>query len=143
MDFFGSLDISASGLEAQRTRMNVIAGNLANASTTRTDEGGPYRRKEVVFKSAAEGGFADIMSTMGKKDEAVEVAGIVEDDSPFKKVYDPGHPDAGSDGYVEMPNVSVPMEMVDLISATRSYQANLTAANAAKSMAAKALEIGR
>ena len=143
MDFFGSLDISASGLDAQRTRMNVIAGNLANASTTRTDEGGPYRRKEVVFKSAAGGGFADIMSSMGKKDEAVKVAGIVEDNSPFRKVYDPGHPDAGSDGYVEMPNVSVPMEMVDLISATRSYQANLTAANAAKSMAAKALEIGK
>lgn len=143
MDFFGSLDISASGLEAQRTRMNVIAGNLANASTTRTDEGGPYRRKEVVFKGAAEGGFADIMSSMGKKGEAVQVAGIVDDESPFRKVYDPGNPDAGSDGYVEMPNVSVPMEMVDLISATRSYQANLTAANAAKAMAAKALEIGR
>ena len=143
MDFFGSLDISASGLEAQRTRMNVIAGNLANASTTRTEDGGPYRRKEVVFKSAPEGGFANIMSSMGKKDQAVEVAGVVDDESPFKKVYDPGHPDAGSDGYVELPNVSVPMEMVDLISATRSYQANLTAANAAKSMAAKALEIGR
>lgn len=141
MDFFGSMEISASGLEAQRIRMNTIAGNLANANTTRTEQGGPYRRKDVVFKSGPDSAFGKIME--GKQADAVTVEKIVEDQSPLRKVYDPGHPDAGADGYVSLPNVSVPMEMVNLISATRSYQANITAVNAAKSMAVKALEIGR
>jgi len=145
MDFFGSMAISASGLEAQRIRMNVIAGNLANANTTRTETGEPYRRKDVVFKSGPEpGGFGHALAAASLKEpQGVNVEEIVEDNSPPRKVYEPGHPDADKEGYVSLPNVSVPMEMVNLISATRSYQANLTAVNAAKSMASKALEIGR
>ncbi|MGA2192236.1 MAG: flagellar basal body rod protein FlgC [Nitrospirota bacterium] len=142
MDFLSSMEISASGLNAQRTRMSVIADNLANASTTRTDAGGPYRRKDVVFKDA--GGFGKLMNGMsGRAKAGVSVEGITEDSSPFKKVFDPGHPDADKSGYVSMPNVSAPTEMVNLVSATRSYQANLAAISAAKSMAEKALEIGK
>ncbi|HEY3347784.1 MAG TPA: flagellar basal body rod protein FlgC [Nitrospirota bacterium] len=143
MDFFGSMDISASGLEAQRIRMNVIAGNLANAGATRTEKGGPYRRKDVVFESSSTEFSKALETASGKQQGSVKVVDIVEDNTPFRKVYDPGHPDADKEGYVSMPNVSVPNEMVNLISATRSYQANITAVNAAKSMAAKALEIGR
>jgi flagellar basal-body rod protein FlgC len=143
MDFFGSMDISASGLEAQRIRMNVIAGNLANAGATRTENGGPYRRKDVVFESSSTEFSKALEDAAGRQNSSVKVVDIVEDNTPFRKVYDPGHPDADKAGYVSMPNVSVPNEMVNLISATRSYQANITAVNAAKSMAAKALEIGR
>jgi len=135
MGNFSSIDISASGLFAQRQRLDVIANNIANAGTTRTPEGGPYRRKEVLFKThltEQEGELA-----------GVEVAGVAEDGNPPNMVYDPGHPDAGPDGMVAMPNVNPVQEMVDMISATRAYEANVQAINSARSMGSKALEIGR
>jgi flagellar basal-body rod protein FlgC len=148
MSFFGSLDVSASGLTAQRLRMDVTAENLANAQTTRTAQGGPYRRKEVVLEQAAPGGFgASLASAMGGTGTAspggVEVAGIVDDSSNFKTVYDPGHPDADARGYVRMPNVDTVTEMTDLISASRAYEANVTAMQTAKQMFSKTLDLLR
>ena len=143
---FKAFDISASALTMQKLRMDVIAQNIANAQTTRTDTDQPYRRKIVVVEEnrfnksfsqyLAESGFA--FSGIG-----VKASRIAEDPSPFKMVYDPGHPDANEEGYVLMPNVDTVREMVDMISATRSYEANVTAFNASKNMAMKALEIGR
>jgi flagellar basal-body rod protein FlgC len=148
MSLFGALDISASGLTAERLRMNVTAENLANAQTTRGANGQPYRRKEVILSEVAQGGGfgATLASAMGPKtgrSGGVEVAGIVEDASNFKTVYDPGHPDADAKGYVKMPNVDTVTEMVDLISASRSYEANVTAMQAAKQMFTKTLELLR
>lgn len=137
MGSFSSLDISASGLSAQRIRMDVIATNIANANATRTAQGGPYKRQEVVFAARMDQAGLDA-DTVG-----VDVPQIVTDPTPPRQVYDPGHPDADARGYVLMPNVNVVQEMVDMISATRAYEANVTAMNATKSMAAKALEIGR
>ncbi len=134
MGIFASLRISASGLTAQRTRLDTIAGNLANATTTRTPEGGPYRRREVVFAPVT----LDAQQTGG-----VAVLEIREDPRAPQMVYDPGHPDANADGYVAMPNVRVLEEMVDLISASRAYEANVTVMTAAKGMMRRALEIGR
>ena len=125
-----SIDVSGSGLSAQRRRLDLIAENLANAETTRTPEGGPYRRQSPVFAT-------DLMQG------GVVVSDVVADPRPPRTVYQPGHPDADAAGYVRMPNVEVVEEMVDMISATRSYEANVTALNAAKSMTRKALEIGR
>ncbi len=145
MGFFGSLDIGASGLTAQRVRMDIISQNIANVNTTRTEDGTPYRRKDVLFEERA-GSFSDVLATASDKlsnGQGVRVTKIVEDTSEFKKVYDPGHPDADEDGYVNMPNVDVVTEMVNMISATRSYEANVTSINATKSMAMKALEIGK
>jgi flagellar basal-body rod protein FlgC len=136
MDIEKILTISASGLEAQRLRMNIIAGNLANAQSTHSPEGGPYRRKDVVF--------SEILNSMtGEGSGEVEVSGIIEDQRPFQLVYDPQHPDANAEGYVQLPNVNLLEEMVNMMSASRSYEANVTAINSAKSMAHKALEIGR
>ncbi len=135
MGNFSSIDISASGLYAQRMRMDVIANNIANATTTRTDKGGPYRKQEVIFQAHS-----------GKLDGAnggVEVAGVVESPEPSKMVYDPSSPDAGPDGMVAMPNVNVVEEMVDMITATRAYEANVQAITASRSMSTKALELGR
>ena len=137
MSLFHSFDISASGLTAQRLRMDTIANNLANANTTRTERGGPYKRQMPVFQ--ARESFDGAMRRLGW----VRVVQIAEDDDPPRLVYDPGHPDAGADGYVRMPNVNVVTEMVDMISASRAYEANIAALNAARSMALKALEIGR
>lgn len=144
MGIFNSINLSASGLTAQRLRMDVISKNIANANTTRTQEGTPYRRQRVVFKSD-NNSFADYLNQYSKKTTAggVKVVGITEDKSPFKKVYEPGHPDADKDGYVNMPNIDIVTEMVDMISATRSYEANVTAINSTKAMITKALEIGR
>jgi flagellar basal-body rod protein FlgC len=130
------LRVSASGLTAQRTRLDTIASNLANATTTRTPEGGPYRRREVVFTPQAEGAEPGAES-------GVTVTEIREDARQPQMVYDPAHPDANPDGYVAMPNVSVLEEMVDLISASRAYEANVTAMNVEKGMMQKALDIGR
>jgi len=138
MGLFDSFRISGSGLTAERVRMDTIANNLANANTTRTEEGGPYRRQMVIF-SAVEPERRQRFKIGG----GVRVAGIVEDPSAPRLVYDPQHPDADSEGYVQLPNINVITEMVDLISATRAYEANITAINAAKSMAMKALDIGR
>ncbi|TYP59935.1 flagellar basal body rod protein FlgC [Thermosediminibacter litoriperuensis] len=146
MEIFRSMEISASGLTAQRLRMDVISNNIANVNTTRTEEGGPYRRQRVVFQERKDNfTFKDLLSNLSPKQTGagVRVVGIERDPSPFKLVYDPTHPDANPQGYVLMPNVNVVTEMVDMISATRSYEANITAINAAKGMINKALEIGR
>ncbi len=141
MDFFTAFNISASALSAQRTRMNIISSNIANINSTETPEGGPYRRKDVVFSERSpESSFSDILR---EKVKGVEVVGIVEDPRPFKSVYDPYHPNADKNGYVQYPNVNMIEEMVNLLSAKRSYEANVSVIKASKSMANKALEIGR
>lgn len=146
MDFFTSMDISASALTAERTRMNLISSNLANANSTRTAEGGPYKRKDAVFAAApvAES-FSSVLKKAGGRSEIkqVGVVQISEDQSPPRLQYDPTHPDADAKGYVALPNVNVVEEMADMIAATRTYEANVTAAQAAKSMALKTLELGR
>jgi flagellar basal-body rod protein FlgC len=147
MGYFGALDIGASALTAQRLRMDTISQNIANANTTRTEDGTPYRRRLVVFQERSQGiPFSAYLSASSKEryiGKGVKVSAIVEDSSPFKKVYDPGHPDADQEGYVEMPNVDTVTEMVNMISATRAYEANVTSINTTKSMAMKALEIGK
>ena len=146
MSFLGSLNISASGLTAQRYRMDVISQNIANADTTRTEAGGPYRRKTVVFESRDNNQqFAQILNAQtGDIGEAgVQVSQLTEDSSDFKRTYDPSHPDADAAGYVNLPNVDMSKEMVDMMSATRSYEANITVLNAVKMMASRALDIGK
>jgi flagellar basal-body rod protein FlgC len=133
MDLFTAMDISASGLRAQRTRMNVISSNIANAQTTKTNEGGPYKRRDVVFR---ENSFENQLA-------AVEVDGIVTDSTPGKQLYDPGNPDANETGYVTMPNVNMMEEMVNMINATRAFEANTIAVKSQKDMALKSLTIGR
>ena len=149
MSLFGSLDISASALSAERLRMDVTAENLANAQSTRTANGGPYRRKEVVLEATGDGGFAGALASArasgasGGPAGGVRVSGIVEDQTPNRLVYDPGNPDANAQGYVSMPNVNPVTEMVDLISASRSYEANVTAMQTAKTMFSKTLDLLR
>jgi flagellar basal-body rod protein FlgC len=137
MQVLSALDVSASGLYAERTRMNVIANNLANVNSTRTPEGGPFRRQLVVLR----GSEARDPASLG--DMGVEVMGVVDDPSPFPLVFNPGHPDANADGYVAMPNVNVVEEMVDMITAVRAYEANITAIQANKSMVRRSLDIIR
>lgn len=142
MDIFSAFKISASGLSAQRIRMNVIASNLANINTTRTPEGGPYKKKGVVF--AAVPVFRELLdSELGKNLKGVKAVNIVESKNQPIQVFDPSHPDADDKGYVYMPNINSIEEMINMLSAARSYEANITAINAAKNMAVKALEIGR
>ena len=147
MAFMDSLNISGSGLTAQKLRMQMVAQNLANAQTTRTEGGGPYRRKLVVLTERnAQGAFTSALNASiggGDTVAGVEAAAIAEDADDFKLEYDPSHPDANEDGYVLLPNVNTVEEMVDIMSASRLYEANVTAFNAMKEMAAKALEIGR
>lgn len=146
MSFLNSIDISASGLTAQRLRLDVISQNIANVNTTRTENGGPYRRKAVIFEEKLESRpFAEVLSESkkGQVKGGVRVSRIAEDNSPFTLNYNPEHPDANEEGYVAMPNVNIVSEMVNMISASRSYEANVTALNAMKSMSVKALEIGR
>jgi flagellar basal-body rod protein FlgC len=138
---FNSLRINASGLTAQRTRMDVVSQNIANANTTRTDAGGPYRRKEVSFEPLLQSRMEDLAA--GIIHQGVRVAGISEDQRPPRMVYDPGHPDADVNGYVAYPNVEIVREMADLITSVRAYEANVTAFNASKNLFLKALEIGR
>ncbi|WP_213974455.1 flagellar basal body rod protein FlgC [Tepidanaerobacter acetatoxydans] len=142
MGFFNSLDISASGLTAQRFRLDTISNNIANANTTRTEEGGPFQRERVVFQERnTTGSFSNYLDQ--QKPAGVKVVAIEKDTAPFKALYDPTHPDADPSGYVMLPNVNIVTEMVDMISATRSYEANVTAINSAKSMMSKALEISK
>jgi flagellar basal-body rod protein FlgC len=146
MGMFDAMEISASGLTAERMRMDVTAQNLANAQTTRGADGQPYRRKEVVLAERQDQGSfgAALTGAMsGGKPAGVEVAAIAEDQTPLKQVYDPSHPDADANGYVQMPNVDTVAEMVDLISAQRAYEANVTAMQAAKQMFSKTLELLR
>ncbi len=144
MGFLQALRAGAAGLSAQRIRMNTISSNLANINTTRTVQGGPYRRKDVIFEAAASKPFKDeLQSSMTRGLPTVKVAGVIEDARPFKMKYDPGHPDANKKGYVEMPNVNLVEEMVNMISATRSYEAGVAVIKSAKAMALKALDIGK
>ncbi len=134
--YFNVFKVSASAIESQRRRMNIIASNMANVNSTRTEEGGPYRRKDVVF------------SPMNMESNPVELQGvridnIITDNTPLKKIYDPGNPDADNEGYVEMPNVNIIEEMVNMMTAFRAYEASVSAFNLSKSMFMKSLEIGR
>lgn len=146
MSVFDNLKISGSALTAQRLRMDVISNNIANAETTRSADGEPYKRQQVVFSpiktplSAPTSGGRSLRRSM---EEGVRVASILDDTAPPRMVYDPTHPDADASGYVSYPDIDVITEMTDMISATRAYEANVTAINAAKAMATKAMEIGR
>ncbi|MBP1930784.1 flagellar basal body rod protein FlgC [Ammoniphilus resinae] len=149
MSLFQQLNISGSALTTQRLKMDIISSNIANATTTRgqmvNGEWVPYRRKMVEVEPRG-GPFANFLQTamqQGNESRGVRVTRIVEDQTPFKQVYDPEHPDANQDGYVMLPNVDMTKEMVDLLSTTRAYEANVTAFNAGKNMDLKALEIGR
>ncbi|NLK40278.1 MAG: flagellar basal body rod protein FlgC [Clostridiales bacterium] len=140
MSFLSSLNIAGSALTAQRLRMDIISQNIANADTTRTEEGGPYTRKVVVMEERAD--FGDMMKSKAAG-KGVEVTAIKEDPSEYKLVYEPGHADADENGYVKYPNVDMVKEIMDMMSASRAYEANVTAVNAVKTMAASALKIGR
>ncbi len=133
MRVFRSMDASASGMTAERLRMDIIASNIANANSTRTEAGGPYRRKMPVFAEDRDAGGP----------RGTRVIAVTEDMTPLRRVHDPGHPDAGSDGYVMFPNVEPVKEMVDLITAMRAYEANATLVSTAKALASRALDIGR
>lgn len=146
MGFLDSINISASGLTAERLRMDIISQNIANVNTTRTSNGTPYRRQLVIFEEAGIGQpFSSFLTKAQNKFEksGVKVSSIVEDKSEFKLVYSPGHPDADGKGYIKMPNVDVMVEMVNMISATRAYEANVTSINSTKNMVMKALDIGK
>jgi len=147
MGLFGAIDTSASGLTAERLRMDVISNNIANVNTTRAEDGGPFRRQLCIFQSrsheqrwpftaATERGNSPVGT-------GVRVSGVMSDQSPFKLVYDPNHPDADKDGYVRFPNINIVHEMVDMITCTRAYEANVTSINAAKDIVNSALGIGR
>ncbi len=143
MSFLCSMDICKNALSAQRLRMDVITQNLTNAETTRTEDGTPYRRQLVVFEEKTQ--FKKVLGNERKKlqYQGVAVASVVKDETPLIPVYDPNHPDANEEGYVMMPNVDKTEETLDLMAATRSYESNVTALNAIKSMATKALSIGK
>jgi len=145
MALFNSMNVSASGMTAQRLRTDIIAQNIANVNTTRDENGEVYRRKNVIFEERDVTGFSQILlRTAGTVGNGVKVTSIYSDEeSPTRLVYDPSHPDANEDGYVEYPNVNTVQEMTDMIDASRSYEANVTAFNATKNMALKALEIGK
>ena len=136
MGMFDALRISATGMTAERLRMDVVAENLANANSTRGADGGAYQRKDVVLREAQSRSFADVLG-------GVEVAAIVADNAPPRQVYDPGHPDANASGFVSLPNVNAVTEMIDLITASRGYEANVQAMNAAKQMFTRTLQILR
>ncbi|HMK64908.1 MAG TPA: flagellar basal body rod protein FlgC [Thermodesulfobacteriota bacterium] len=137
MDSFAIFKVSASALEAQKGRMNTIASNMANINSTQTESGGPYRRKDVVFST----------TSIDSKDpvplQGVKVESVTESQEPLKKVYDPGHPDANKEGFVSLPNINIMEEMVNMMMASRAYEANVTTFNMSKNMFLKALELGR
>ncbi len=146
MDFFSSMRVSASGLEAQTKRMNTISSNIANAETTQVEgQDGPYKRKDAIFTATTDKeNFGEILNNqLDQQIQGVLVEDIHEDTAPPRMVYNPSHPDSNEEGYVAMPNVNMIEETANMISAQRSYEANVTAMNAAKAMAAKALEIGK
>ena len=150
MSFFGSMNIAATGLTAQRARMDTIAENIANANTTRTTDGGPYQRKTVTFEEIRYSDPFTIvfnsffgMDTPAHQGHGVRVSRIVEDDSLGPLVFDPSHPDANEDGYVRMPNINIVEEMVNMISASRAYEANITAMSNARHLTQRTLEIGQ
>ena len=141
MNFLKSLETSASGLSAQRKRMDIIASNLANIETTRTEKGGPYRRKMVVMRTKEMDQDFDTIFNSSVK--GVQIDDIVEDQTPFKKVYNPSHPDADGDGYLYKPNVDLIVETTNMMMARRAFEANIAAIKATRQLVIKALEIGR
>ncbi len=146
MALFSALAVSASGLTAQRLRMDVTSANLANAQSTQTPEGGPYRRQDVVLQEQSSSGtfagtLAGVLGSGGGEPAGVEVAAIIPDTSPLRQVYEPSNPQANAKGYVEMPNVNPVEEMTDLIDASRSYQANVTAMQTTKQVFSKTIEL--
>jgi flagellar basal-body rod protein FlgC len=150
MGLFDSNSISATALTAQRLRMDVISQNIANANTTRTAEGGPYKRKTVLFQEILENDPYNVKldgvngaALQASRGKGVRVTQIIEDETPGTLTYDPSHPDADEEGYVRMPNINIVEEMVNMISASRSYEANVTAMTSTKAMVAKTLELGR
>lgn len=149
MGIFDALNVSATGLSAERTRMDVIANNLANSQTTRTENGTPFRRQEVVLQSNSQT-FAGVLNKEvaarvqpGGEGGGVRVVEVAEDPTPNRRVYDPGHPDADADGYISLPNVNPVTEMVDLIASSRSYEANANAMQTAKQMFTKTVDLLR
>ena len=142
---FSAMNISATGMTAQRTRLDIISQNIANVNSTRDADGHVYRRKSVIFEEKNYVSFSDsLINATGNMGKGVKISQIFEDmEEPLKKVYDPSHPDADEDGYIYYPNVNTVTEMTDMIDASRSYEANVTAFNAAKNMQMKALDIGK
>lgn len=145
MDLIRTIDLAAGGMTAQRRRLNVLAANLANANTTRTEDGTPYRRKTVIFQATpAAGGFdSHLRNALDRKIQGVRVLDVVPVAGPFNMIFDPTHPDADDEGYVHLPNVNLVEEMALMLNANRAYEANAAVVKAAKDMALKALEIGR
>lgn len=145
MGIFDSINISASALTAEKTRIDIISNNMANANTTRATGGMPYRRQLVVYEENKNNSFSSYLDKHTNKfsGKGVVISEIREDSTPYKLRYEPGHPDADENGYVMLPNVDIVKEMVDMIDAQRAYEANITAMNGTKSMLLKALEIGR
>ena len=151
MSFWSNMRVTSAALSAQRLRLDLISNNIANAQTTTTETGGPYKRQDVVFTAqGTQTGLPDFIANrlgssiaVQKNEGGVQVAKIVTDETEGAKVYDPSHPDADEDGYVTYPNVDLVTEMTNMLSATRSYEANLAVVEASKSMATKALNIGR
>lgn len=144
MNFFSAMEIAASGLSAQRTRLNVLSGNLANARTTRGADGGPYRRLDPVFEAVSVANrFKDLRNdAQARQAFMVQVPEIRADDSPPQQLYDPQHPDADEQGFVQMPNINVVEEMVNLITASRAYESGVTTMQSLKQMARAAIDIG-
>ena len=142
MSVFSSMQINASGLTVERLKMDLISTNISNANTTRTDEGGPYRRKTLIFEENLNLERNKLTNNIENKSQGVRAIGIEEDEN-FRIIYEPDHPDANEDGYVEMPNVNMVDEMIALINVQRSYEANVTALNVSKSILKKALEISK
>lgn len=143
MDLDSAIQISASGMKANRTWINVISSNLANVNTSRTAEGVPYQRKTVVYETVPSEGFAgELGAAMGEQTDKVQVSDIVSDNRDFREVYDPGHPDADAKGIVRLPNINPVEEMANLLNASRSYEANLAALQTARQLALKSMDIG-
>jgi flagellar basal-body rod protein FlgC len=140
MNLISGVDVTAGALNAQKTRLDIVAQNIANAETTRTPDGGPYQRQIVSFETEL---IRQLPGETGQALQTVKVGSISSDTTPGQQVYNPQHPDAGADGMVTMPNVNLAYEMVDLITASRAYEANLSVVKNAKMMAEKALEIGK
>ena len=146
MSLFKTMSISSSAFSAQRLRMDIIANNVANVETTRTETGGPFKRQVVKFRPLVQNDFEALLASVRGDQllgEGVEVREVITDDTPGRKLFDPSHPDADTNGFVTYPNVDIIVEIADMMSATRSYEANVTVFNATKSMVLRSLDIGR
>ena len=143
MNFFTAMEVISSGLTAERVRMNITASNLANTETTRTDAGGPYRRRDPIFAATNLEEGRGFQTDLDQALQGVEVVEVVEDTKAPRLVFEPGHPDANPDGYVELPNVNMVEEMVNMMMAARSYEAGVSAMRSVTEMAQRALSVGR